>query len=124
MSAILYTQNGMNKMVSFNKNDHASLGEIYLQAVFSRRKTAFAAVSFSSNVSQITKIRLVSGGFSTSGKTKKPLKIKDFFGKLEKRLELSTPSLREKKSEFFTIQYFAKSPVLWDLFVLFRLRFL
>jgi len=68
MSAILYTQNGMNKMVSFNKNDHASLKEIYLPAVFSRRKTALAAVSFSSNVSQITKIRLVSGGFSTSGK--------------------------------------------------------
>ena len=55
---------------------------------------------------------------------KKALENQGLLEKLEKRLELSTPSLREKKSEFFTIQYFAKSPVLWDLFVLFRLRFL
>ena len=55
---------------------------------------------------------------------KKALENQGLLEKLEKRLELSTPSLREKKSEFFTIQYFAKSPVLQDLFVLFRLRFL
>ena len=85
-------------MVSFNKNDHTSLEEIYLPAVFSRRKTALAAVSFSSNVSQITKIRLVTDEFSTSGKNKKALENQGLLEKLEKRLELSTPSLRVKCS--------------------------
>lgn len=57
-------------------------------------------------------------------KIQKALENQGLLEKLEKRLELSTPSLREKKSEFFTIHHFVECPVLRDLFVLFRLRFL